>query len=69
VQGMWLSPRIADLHAQGVVRYVGALGMELESVHKTSELCGKSVAFTLLVFVVLAVWSDRSSPAANVSGS
>jgi len=57
-QGLALSPRIAELHAQGAIRNVGDLGLRLESTHKWSELCGKTESFALVVFVVLVVASD-----------
>lgn len=54
-QGLWLSPRIDALHTAGAIRNVGELGLALESVHKTSELCGKTEALAIVVFIVLAV--------------
>ena len=58
-QGLWLSPRIAELHAQGAIRNVGDLGLALESVHKTSELCGKSESLVLVAFFALAIMSEH----------
>ncbi len=58
IQGLLLSPKIAELHTQGAIRNVGELGLQLETTHKWSELCGKTESFALVVFVVLAVASD-----------
>lgn len=62
VQGLWLSPRIAELHAQGAIRNVGELGVALEIVHKTSELCGKTESLMVAAFIVLAIVSERREP-------
>ena len=74
VQGLSLSPHIAALHAAGAIRGVGDLGLELDRVHRLSELCGKSESLAVAAFVVLVVVSTpRSSgesaapPAKNVA--
>ena len=54
VQASWLSPTIADLHAQGAIRGLGALGEALEVFHHRSELCGKTEVLLLLGFIALA---------------
>jgi hypothetical protein len=56
VQASWLSPAIADLHAQGAIRGLGALGEALEVMHKRSELCGKTEVVLLVGFLVLAAF-------------
>jgi uncharacterized membrane protein len=68
-QGLWLSPRIAELHAHGAVRNVGELGQRLESVHRMSEFCGKTESVALVVFLVLVAASfapNESSSSASV---
>lgn len=78
VQASWLSPSIADLHAQGAIRGLGALGEALEVMHRRSELCGKTEVFLLVGFLALAAFRtqpekiqlDRSesSPKAKAPG-
>lgn len=64
VQASWLSPAIADLHAQGAIRGLGPLGEALEVMHHRSELCGKTEAFFLVGFLVLvAVRRGANGPA------
>lgn len=53
VQASWLSPAIADLHAQGAIRGLGPLGEALEVIHHRSELCGKTEVLFLVGFLVL----------------
>lgn len=64
VQATWLSPTIADLHAQGAIRGVGPLGLALEVTHARSEACGKSEVFLLVAFVTLTAFRryDRKIP-------
>ncbi len=56
VQATWLSPTIADLHAAGAIRGVGALGAALEVAHGRSEACGKSEVFLLVAFLGLTAF-------------
>lgn len=66
VQGLSLSPRIADLHARGAIRGVGDLGLALEETHRWSERCGKTESLLLVAFLVLAAaTSSRADGAAN----
>ena len=59
VQASWLSPAIADLHAQGAIRGLGALGEALEVMHKRSELCGKTEVLFLVGFLALAAFRTQ----------
>ena len=72
VQASWLSPAIADLHAQGAIRGLGALGEALEVMHRRSELCGKTEVFFLVGFLALAAFRGQpekiQSGGANSSG-
>ncbi len=52
-QASQVSPRIAELHASGAVRGVGAAGLELSRLHDTAELCGKATVVLLVALVVL----------------
>jgi len=61
VQASWLSPAIADLHAQGAIRNLGPLGEALEVMHKRSELCGKTEVFLLVGFLVLGAFRSSSA--------
>ncbi len=52
-EGVAVSPRIAALHAAGVVRGMGPAGIELSRLHDLAELLGKTeVAFLAAVVVV-----------------
>jgi hypothetical protein len=59
IQASWLSPAIADLHAQGAIRGLGALGQALEVMHKRSELCGKTEVLFLVAFLALAAFRGQ----------
>jgi putative copper export protein len=50
-----VSPRIAELHAAGAVRGVGAAGVELARLHDVAEACGKAQLFLLAAVVALHV--------------
>jgi hypothetical protein len=56
-EGASVSPRIAALHAEGVVRGLGSAGMELSKLHDRAELLGKSEVALLVVVLVLQVVS------------
>jgi len=51
VEATRISPRIAELHAAGVVRGASAAGAALSRLHDEAEMCGK-VELALLVAVV-----------------
>jgi hypothetical protein len=56
-EGTRISPRIAALHAEGVIRGVGSAGMELSALHDRAELLGKTEVLLLVLVVVLQVWT------------
>jgi hypothetical protein len=64
-QGTRLSPRIAELHAAGVVRGLGAGGVELSRMHDLAESCGKVQVILLVTLVVLHVASLSLEPLAR----
>jgi putative copper export protein len=55
VEGVKISPRIADLHAAGAIRGVDEAGRELAHLHDLAEACGKIELVLLAVVVVLHV--------------
>jgi len=59
-QGTSVSPRIAELHAAGVIRGLGASGADLSHMHDVAEACGKAQVFLLAVLVILHVVSLSS---------
>jgi hypothetical protein len=54
-EGTRVSPRIAELHAGGAIRGLGATGVELAHLHDIAEACGKTQLAVLAVIVVLHV--------------
>ena len=58
--GTSLSPRINQLHADGVRRGEGDLGAELEAIHKRAELVGKIEAALAVGLVALHVLTLRT---------
>jgi len=64
VQGMRVSPRIAELHAAGVSRGLGAKGMELARLHDLAELFGQGQVILLAVAITLHVATLSPSRAA-----
>jgi hypothetical protein len=54
-EAMRVSSRIAELHATGAVRGVGAAGVELARLHDVAEACGKAQLVLLAAVVVLHV--------------
>jgi hypothetical protein len=63
-EGTAVSPRIAGLHAAGVVRGMGPAGIELARLHDMAELLGKMEVLLLAVLVVLHVvsWGGQKTP-------
>jgi hypothetical protein len=55
VEGTAISPRIAQLHADGAIRGVGIPGRELARLHDWAEVCGKAQVALLVALVVLHV--------------
>jgi hypothetical protein len=63
VQGIQISPRIAELHARGVSRGLGDAGRELARWHERAELCGQVQVVLLALAVTLHVLAlSRSRP-------
>jgi hypothetical protein len=62
-EGTAVSPRIAGLHAAGVVRGMGTAGIELSRLHDTAELLGKTEVVLLAAVIVLHVasWADPAA--------
>ncbi|MEQ9320196.1 MAG: DUF4149 domain-containing protein, partial [Polyangiaceae bacterium] len=58
--GTQISPRIMELHEDGVRRHVGAEGAELERIHAQAETIGKLNALIAFVLVALHVATIRS---------
>jgi len=56
-EGASVSPRIAALHAAGAVRGRGAEGLELDRLHHTAELLGKTEVLLLVAVILLHVLS------------
>jgi hypothetical protein len=54
-EGSSVAPRIADLHAAGVVRGAGPAGIELSRLHDLAETLGKAQVALLVGVVVLHV--------------
>jgi hypothetical protein len=55
LQGVRISPRIAELHAGGALRGAGAAGRELAHLHDLAEACGQAQLVLLAAAVVLHV--------------
>lgn len=53
VEGVWITPKIANLHAAGAIRGVGEAGESLATAHTLAEQLGK--AQVLLAIVLIAV--------------
>lgn len=58
--GTSLSPRINQLHEEGVHRGEGDRGAELDAIHKRAELVGKIEAAAALALVALHVFTLRT---------
>jgi hypothetical protein len=67
-EGTRVSPRIAELHAGGAIRGLGASGLELTRLHDLAETCGKAQLVLLAAIVVLHVVT-LSSPAGPLGAS
>jgi hypothetical protein len=59
VQAGYLTPTIAALHEQGVVRGVGALGARFDRIHHASETVGKLTVLAAMAFAVSVFDSRR----------
>jgi hypothetical protein len=55
VEGTQVSPRIAELHAEGVSRGLGAAGIELAHLHAIAELLGNAQVVLLAIAIALHV--------------
>jgi len=55
VQGVKVSPRIAELHAGGAIRGLGPGGRQLAELHDIAQWCGKAQVVLLAAFVALQV--------------
>jgi hypothetical protein len=55
VEGTQVSPRIAELHAEGVSRGLGAAGIELAHLHGIAELLGNAQVVLLATAIALHV--------------
>jgi hypothetical protein len=64
-EGTRVSPRIAELHAGGAIRGLGAPGIELTRLHDLAETCGKAQLVLLAVVVVLHVVTLSSAAGAS----
>jgi hypothetical protein len=64
-EGTSISPRIAELHAAGVVRGMGPAGIELSRLHDLAESLGKAEVGLLVVVVVLQVLTMARADAAK----
>jgi hypothetical protein len=53
VEGLWVTPTIAGLHAAGAVRGVGDAGAALASAHALAELLGKAQALLAVTLIAL----------------
>jgi hypothetical protein len=62
-EGSSVSPRIAELHAAGVVRGMGPAGIELSRLHDLAETLGKTEVGLLVAVVVLQAVTAAASSA------
>jgi uncharacterized membrane protein len=56
-EGLWITPKIAELHAEGVMRGVGEAGASLDSAHALAEQLGKGQAVLALVLIALHLFT------------
>jgi uncharacterized membrane protein len=52
-EAMYITPRIAGLHAAGAVRGVGDSGMRLDALHDVAERLGKGQLLLAVLLVIL----------------
>jgi len=69
LEGARVSPRIAELHATGVIRGLGAGGAELARLHEWAELCGKTEVAFLVVAIALHVAALSRAPGPGLDRS
>ncbi len=62
LEGARVSPRIAELHATGVIRGLGVGGRELARLHEWAELCGKTEVALLAAAIALHVAGLSRAP-------
>lgn len=62
-EGIWISPRIAQLHALGVLRGSGPAGANLSHLHDIAEACGQAQLVLLAGLVILHVVTLSSGKA------
>ncbi len=55
VEGVWISPRIEALHRAGAIRGLGAMGLELDSVHHVAETLGKAEVLLAMALILAYV--------------
>ena len=66
-EGTAVSPRIAELHMEGVIRGLGPAGLELSRLHDRAELLGKTSVLLLVALVVLQAAAASRASVANVT--
>lgn len=59
-EGICISPRIAQMHALGVVRGSGSAGVGLSRLHEVAEACGQTQVVLLAAVVFLHVMTLTS---------
>jgi hypothetical protein len=64
LEGLSVTPKIAELHASGAMRGVGEAGASLDSAHALAEMLGKGQALLAVGLIVLHV---LTLPAAGTS--
>lgn len=55
LEGLWVTPKIVDLHASGAMRGVGEAGASLDHAHALAEQLGKGQAVLAIVLIALHV--------------
>ena len=59
-EGVWVTPEIARLHAEGAARGVGEAGVALNAAHGLAEYLGKGQVLLALVVIALHVYTACS---------
>jgi len=54
-EGLWITPKITDLHASGAMRGVGEAGASLDAAHALAEQLGKGSALLAVLLIALHV--------------